>query len=131
MRTRVAAYAVCVQDGALLLVRLSARTTALGQWAMPGGGLEWGEAPADAVLRELREETGLEGEVEQLLDVTSFADVEVHSICVFYRVRVTGGALRDEVGGTTDVARWVPLAQVRGLPRAGTVDEALRFVRPG
>jgi ADP-ribose pyrophosphatase YjhB (NUDIX family) len=126
-RTRVAAYALCVRDDAILLVRLAVETGAGGLWAMPGGGVDWGEAPRDAVVRELREETGLAGEVEALLDVTSHAD-RVHSIRIYYRVRITGGTLRDETGGTTDHAEWVPLARVRELPIAGTVEEALRHI---
>src|SRR5262245_49254124 len=117
-RTRVAAYAVCVSHGALLLVRLAASTGARGQWAMPGGGLKYGEAPTQAVVRELLEETGLMGEVDALLDVTSFVD-ELHSICIYYRVRITGGTLRDETEGSTDRAAWVPLDRVHEL---ATVD---------
>lgn len=59
-RTRVAAYAVCVQGGAMLLVRLAETTGAGGRWAVPGGGLDWGESPREAVaawipLAQIRE----------------------------------------------------------------------------
>ncbi|GEA79608.1 hypothetical protein [Cellulomonas uda] len=44
-----------------------------------------------------------------------------------YRAHVTGGALRDEVDGSTDRAAWFPLDAVADLPRHGFVDEALRL----
>ena len=81
----------------------------------PGGGIDFGEAPAEAVLRELTEETGLTGEVESLAGVESWvrrgsspggiAD-DFQAIQIIYRVRVTGGTLTNEVDGSTDAAAW-------------------------
>jgi ADP-ribose pyrophosphatase YjhB (NUDIX family) len=126
-RTRVAAYAVCVRDEEILVVRLSRSTGAGGAWGLPGGGVIWGEAPRDAVVRELREETGLDGEVIELLDVGSRLD-HIHTILIYYRVRVIGGVLRHEVGGSSDRAEWVPLARIRDLPIVDTIEDGLRFV---
>src|ERR1700675_729791 len=58
--TRVAAYALCVEDDRLLMCRLApGEWTLVGHWTLPGGGLAFGESPPDAALRELDEETGL------------------------------------------------------------------------
>ena len=59
---QVAVGAVCSRDGRLLLVRRG-RGVAVGSWSLPGGRVEHGELLADAVLRELQEETGLGGTV--------------------------------------------------------------------
>ena len=65
--TRVAAYAVCVDDSRrILLARVAPGYMAEGMWTLPGGGLQFGEEPAHAVIRELAEETGLEGRVISL-----------------------------------------------------------------
>lgn len=58
--------AVVVHDGALLLVRRG-RGPAAGEWAVPGGRVEWDETLAEAVVREVREETGLECVCGELL----------------------------------------------------------------
>ena len=52
----------------VLLIRRGAPPR-LGEWSLPGGRIEWGERAADAALRELREETGVEAEITGLLDV--------------------------------------------------------------
>jgi ADP-ribose pyrophosphatase YjhB (NUDIX family) len=68
--TRLGAYAYCVRtDGALLLARMAPDSPDAGWWTLPGGGVEFGEHPDDAVLRELREETGLIGERGQVVAV--------------------------------------------------------------
>ena len=48
-------------------------------------------------------------------------------IRVIFEATITGGRLRDEVGGTTDEARWFPLAEVSDLPRVELVDVGLRL----
>jgi 8-oxo-dGTP diphosphatase len=59
---------VCLKGDQVLLIK---RGTAprLGQWSLPGGRIEWGEAVTVAALRELKEETGVEAELTGLLDV--------------------------------------------------------------
>ncbi len=58
--TRVAAYGLVVKEARLLLCRISARLPLdAGQWTLPGGGIDFGEAPADAMVCEVEEESGL------------------------------------------------------------------------
>ena len=56
---RVAAYAVIIRDGQILLSKIAPHISADGLWTLPGGGLDHGEDPRDAVVREVHEETGL------------------------------------------------------------------------
>lgn len=135
MEIRVAAYAVVEQQGKLLLTHW--RRGHLHGWTLPGGGLEPGEDPRDAVVREVFEETGLEARVGKLLGVDSRVmvreevpegvDPELHTIRIVYRATAKEGQLRNEVDGSSDEARWVPLREVRGLRTLSLVQIALRM----
>ena len=122
-RTRLGSYALCVDGDRILMARLSAIEVDVGAWTMPGGGIEFGEHPDDACLRELEEETGLIGEIEGVAGVFShvyqrstFArGADLHFLGIVYRVRVTGGGLRDESDGTTDTAAWIARNELASL----------------
>ena len=112
---RVAAYSVCLDaEDRLLLCRLSDITEAPGAWTLPGGGVEFGEHPEAAAIRELREETGLVGRIEELLAVDSMhrpvrnrdGAAEYHSIRIIYRTAVDAGEIVHELDNSTDRAAW-------------------------
>lgn len=130
---RVSAYAVCRDErNRLLLCRIAPGATDRydGWWTLPGGGIEHGEDPRDAALRELTEETGLVGELTDLIEVDSLhttitdrdgTDIDYHGIRLLYACTVVGGTLRDEVGGSTDACRWF---DARHIARVRIVDIA-------
>ncbi|MBD9734491.1 NUDIX hydrolase [Streptomyces sp. H28] len=134
----MAAYAVVVRDGQLLLAR-SPVPGGPSEWVMPGGGMEHGEDPYDTVRREVEEETGYLIEVTGLLGVSSFRrtlpgrrlrrPADHHGVQLVYEGRVSGGDLRHEIGGSTELAAWQPLDAVSGLVRVPMVDIALRLWR--
>ncbi|MFF1718731.1 NUDIX hydrolase [Streptomyces sviceus] len=133
---RVAAYAVCVRDGQILLARWL--NDGSPEWTLPGGGMEHGEDLCDTVLREVAEETGYRVEVTGLLGVKSRhvtlprrfgRTVDHHGVGLIYEARVTGGELRYEVGGSTDMAAWHDLDAVPALNRVPLVDYGLRLWR--
>jgi 8-oxo-dGTP diphosphatase len=63
-----AAGVVCLRGEEVLLIRRG-KPPRMGEWSLPGGRIEFGERAADAALRELREETGVEAELLGLIDV--------------------------------------------------------------
>jgi 8-oxo-dGTP diphosphatase len=118
---RVGAYALCRDDdGRVLLGRLAPGYPASAMWSLPGGGVEFGEDPGMAVLRELEEETGLAGEALGVLGVWSRryppsetqSGNDVHFVGIVYAVRAVGGELRVEVGGSTDAVAWFTDAEL-------------------
>lgn len=123
---RVAAYALVVRDGAdgpqVLLTRNSPRGPHPGWWTLPGGGIDHGEEARDALVREVREETGLACTPGEVLEVgsTRFEGTapsgrreDFHSLQIVFDAVVTGGEPAVlEVNGTTDAAAWVRVAEL-------------------
>ncbi|RZU52034.1 ADP-ribose pyrophosphatase YjhB (NUDIX family) [Krasilnikovia cinnamomea] len=108
-------------NGRVLLARGSDASEFPGLWSLPGGGVDQGEHPDDAVVREFAEETGLAVRVLRVREVT--ADVVrlpssgayEHTDRVIYDVEPYAGALRDEIDGTTDAVAWVTGSDLAGL----------------
>ncbi len=90
---KVAAGVVVEEDGRVLLVR---RGTGVqrGLWSIPAGFVEYDEDPAVTARRECLEETGLEVEIEGLLDVIPGERSGEASFLIVYQGRVTGGRLQ-------------------------------------
>jgi ADP-ribose pyrophosphatase YjhB (NUDIX family) len=136
--TRIGAYGLCVDEAErVLLTRFTYPDPEAGWWTLPGGGIDFGEMPSDAVLRELTEETGLSGAVESVAGVESWARRgpepggiadEFQAIQVIYRVRVIGGTLTNEVDGSTDAAAWFTRAELRGMQVVELVEAGLRLL---
>jgi 8-oxo-dGTP diphosphatase len=131
-RQRVAAYGVCIDEkGRLLLARASRSLSIRGHWFLPGGGIEHGESPPQALRREIAEESGLTVEVGPLLTVLSDVRVlpdglSLHTLRVIYRVTSWTGTLRAEQGGTTDAVRWCTKNELAALPLSAYVQEVVR-----
>jgi len=120
--TRVSAYGLLLRDEKILLCRLSERVGINpGHWTLPGGGLDFGEDPEDAVVREFKEETGLVVNVNKLIAVDSLSDSmpgwsPMHSIRIIYSVEYVSGELAYEQDGSTDLCAWHTRAETQNLP---------------
>jgi ADP-ribose pyrophosphatase YjhB (NUDIX family) len=134
-RRRIGAYGICHDDdGRVLLVRASSRSSRPGTWFLPGGGVDHGEHPAEAVVRELAEETGLAVEVTGLRDVVAEvvqrrSGLE-HTDGVVYHLAVVGGTLRPEIDGSSDAVRWLAPEEAATLPVSRLAAHALGLPAP-
>jgi len=136
--TRLSAYALIVDECERVLLVLWNGSTP-PQWTLPGGGVELDETVEQAAVRELFEETGHNVALGDILGVDS--RVHRHSVegdllprplktvRVVFSARVIDGALRYEVGGSTDEARWIPLADVPNLARVPLVNAGIQMWR--
>jgi 8-oxo-dGTP diphosphatase len=143
-RQRVAAYAVILRDGRILLSRLAPSVTSEELWTLPGGGLDHGEDPRDAVVREVHEETGLDAVVGETARVYSAhlpgvwregRRVDAHALRIVYDGWVPLDAPEPrvlEVDGSTVEAAWQPIEHVLDgtVPVVPMVQEALADHRP-
>jgi 8-oxo-dGTP diphosphatase len=110
-RNMIVCAGAVVRDelGRLLLVR-RANAPSAGLWSLPGGRVEAGESPAEAAVREVREETGLEVEVGMLLASVEIGDYLVHD----FAAALVGGQLTP--GDDASDARWCSADEALALP---------------
>lgn len=112
-RPEVCVGAVALDNDCLLLIRRG-RGPAQGEWSVPGGRVEAGETLAEAVVRELSEETGIEGVCGELVGWVERISADHHHVILDFRVDV----LPDQepvAGDDAAEARWVPLHEVTDL----------------
>lgn len=121
---QVAVGGVCVHEGRLLVVE-RAHDPGAGRWSLPGGRVEAGETLAAAVVRELREETGLAVDVGALCGIAERIGEGWHYVILDFWVTPAGtGPLPTPVpGDDSSAARWVSAPQLAALPLvAGLAD---------
>jgi 8-oxo-dGTP diphosphatase len=136
---RPAAHGVAVRDGHVLLTRFRGPDHPEdGWWGLPGGGLDWGEHPEEALRREVREETGLSCHVERILGVFSTTylrsperprhSIQILSILHVIQVGPGDPTPEPDPKSTTDAAAWVPLTELGNLPLGEMAIHALGLV---
>ncbi|MCU1354015.1 MAG: nudF [Acidimicrobiales bacterium] len=124
--------AVVIDDERLLLVRRG-HGPAAGTWSLPGGRVEHGETLAEAVVRELAEETGLEGVCGELVGwaelLPDSAGVDpsdaLHAVILDFRVTLLDPTVRPRAGDDAAEVDWVRLGDVADLILAPGLAEFL------
>lgn len=110
----VAVGAIVFDEAGRVLLVQRGRPPGVGLWTVPGGKLEPGETLAQAVAREVREETGLVVEVGPLACVVERMAESYHFVILDYLARVIGGALL--AGDDAHAARFADADDLATLP---------------
>ena len=138
-RQRVAAYALIRRDDEVLLTRMSSLTRIQGRWTLPGGGIDHGEDPRDALRREVYEETGLRVLPGRVVDVhaTHFVGAradgvveDYHGIHLIFEAEIEAGSVDAEPhvverDGSTEHVEWVPVQRALSLNLLSSARHAL------
>ncbi|MFO0675352.1 MAG: (deoxy)nucleoside triphosphate pyrophosphohydrolase [Polyangiaceae bacterium] len=106
MRTVLVAAGIVVESGKVLLSRRRSGTHLAGAWEFPGGKVEPGEDPRDALARELREELGIDAVAGSIVEATfhTYADAEKAVLLLFYEATRTA---------TSQAPRALEVAEVK------------------
>ena len=132
-RTRLAAYVVAVDTDRLLLARIAPGYPGAGRWTLPGGGVEFGEHPEDALEREVYEESGFAMDSFVYLGIDSRLYParddrgELHAIRMIYSAELSGTPKVTEVNGSVDTAQWIPFADLDSTDTVDLVAAALHI----
>ena len=137
-RPFVGVGAVIAEGSRVVLVRRGSEPLA-GQWSLPGGAVETGETLAACVVREMREETGLDVEVGPVIEVfdritrDDQGRVQYHYVLVDYLCRPVSGTL--QAGSDVDAAVWVEVSQLDAYrladPATAVIRRGLELARDG
>ncbi|WP_075896364.1 NUDIX domain-containing protein [Actinomadura sp. CNU-125] len=130
-RIAVRVTAVVIEDGRILL--LDQDTDTGRAWSLPGGKVEHGEPLADALVREVREETGLDVEPGRLLYVCDhLPGGGTHVVHMTFEARRVGGVVGDvEAGADTRPIRGVEFVALAKLAELGFSDRFVELARDG
>lgn len=123
-----AAVVGIITDGDRVLLGRRTRAPMIGIWHMPGGGVEFGETLEQALVRELREELGIEAAVVGRLPVaicsTLYPDVDRHVVSLYFRARIASGVPRPL--DATDGVDWFTEGETRELLARGLLLDSCR-----
>jgi mutator protein MutT len=129
LKWRPSVYGIVVNDGKILL------TKQYGKFEVPGGGVDLGETPEQAVIREIKEETGIEVTGPRLVKhLSSFFSHEEQggvqhsqSLLLFFVCEYIGGefsldGLMEDEKPVTEMAEWIPLSNLDDVDAGSTFD---------
>jgi len=124
----VVAAVIRDEDGRVLLTRRPDDRHMGGLWEFPGGKVDDGEAPADALVRELREEVGVAAGVERPITFAVHEERGLRILLLFYAVQILDGEPKGKEG---QAVAWVPVTELASYPTPPADAELVRRLVAG
>jgi 8-oxo-dGTP diphosphatase len=115
-------------DGRVLLTRRPDDSHMGGLWEFPGGKVDDREAPADALVRELREELGVAAGIERPITFAVHEEQGLRILLLFYAARILDGEPKGKEG---QAVAWVPVAELASYPTPPADAELVRIFTTG
>ncbi|GAA4408980.1 hypothetical protein GCM10023187_31570 [Nibrella viscosa] len=122
-RLRLRVCGIYIEGDRLLMVRHRGIGPTDTFWCPPGGGSQFNETAHEALIREFKEETGLDIRVGDLLFVNEFMHPPLHALELFFSVQATGGQLRQGFdpemsldGQIIEEVRLMTIAEIKSYP---------------
>ena len=110
-------------EGRVLLAKRPADRHMGGLWEFPGGKVDDGEAPADALVRELREELGVAASIGHPITFAVHEEPGLRILLLFYAARILDGEPKGKEG---QAVTWVPIAELASFPTPPADAELVR-----
>ncbi|ACP34244.1 NUDIX hydrolase [Sulfolobus islandicus L.S.2.15] len=121
-RPLVAVGCLIVEENKVLLVKRKNPPNA-GLWAIPGGKVEYGETLEDALKREMREETGLEVAVSNIISIVQVINEGYHYVILDFECKPIGGKLR--ASSDASEVEYIPFNKLKDIPTTKTTYDML------
>lgn len=122
-RLRVRVCGLFREGNRLLMVRHRGINPSDTFWCPPGGGLQFGEATREGLIREFDEETGLKIEVGDMLFVNEFREPPLHALELFFEVHALSGYVRQGLdpemsldGQIIEEVRMMTIDEIKSYP---------------
>ncbi|MEM0374058.1 MAG: NUDIX hydrolase [Sulfolobaceae archaeon] len=127
-RPLVAVGVLIEHEGKYLLIK-RLKPPSAGHWAVPGGKVEYGERLEDAAKREIKEETGLDIEVGEIIAIVEVFREGFHYVIIDFKGKIIGGNLKPNSDAIE--ARFFSPSEIQGLKMTPSTEEMLRRLLSG
>ena len=101
--------AIIIKDERVLIAKRKASDVLSNKWEFPGGKIETGESPEECLIRELKEEFGINTEIEKYFDESIYQYPYIKIKLIAYKIKWTGGKIKST---SHDYYKWIEIEDI-------------------